>query len=209
MVLVQLEKCNLSQEKVREVQNPHLLRASVPKNNAFPSVKISGKADGKFVFSRVVVKEPEIELPVNGSVICPEKGNVICKALTVKNAKKYNFVLTHEAGTKLQYNSTEPIVKVPAEKLLPGVWQVWCAPVGGKAGAKSCFSIKQPQDTTPVFAYNFTPVTDGTVKTYREISLKVLCSADKIDLTKTNFVIINFFCVNVINFLCISNLTTC
>ena len=161
----------------------------VPKNNAFPSVKISGKADGKFVFSRVVVKEPEIELPVNGSVICPEKGNVICKALTVKNAKKYNFVLTHEAGTKLQYNSTEPIVKVPAEKLLPGVWQVWCAPVGGKAGAKSCFSIKQPQDTTPVFAYNFTPVTDGTVKTYREISLKVLCSADKIDLIKTNFVI--------------------
>jgi hypothetical protein len=152
-------------------------------------MKITGTANGSFTFSRMVADRPDIELPVNGAVVTPLNGKILCKALSVKGASSYTFNFTHESGETFSVTSDEPQKNIPASKLRAGVWQVSCTPAGGHAGSVSCFAIKQPRPTTPVYIFGYKPVIDGKVTEFDQISVQVLRPAEEIDLTKTTFTV--------------------
>ena len=161
----------------------------VPANFAFPEMKITGTANGSFTFSRMVSDRPDIELPADGAVITPVNGKIQCRALSVKDAESYTFTFSHESGATFTVESSEAQTSVPAGRLRAGVWLVSCTPKGGNSGRASCFAIKQPRPTSPVYIFGYKPVIDGKVTEFDQISVQVLRPAVDIDLTKTTFTV--------------------
>lgn len=159
----------------------------IPLRQCFSAVAYpdGAKLDGRFIFTRMVRGNPDIQFPENCAVVNPSKKGILCASLRMLGAKSYLFELEHELGTKYSFTSSTP--EFTFTKHLPGVWKVRAASEKKDFGAWSYFAVRDPANTTPIYAHGFNPAMDSAVKAVNNISLKLLVPVTEIDLKRSSF----------------------